>query len=859
MSEKFSIIATSSRNLKNVLTENQFSAVFSVTYAESEQDIFKLIDAGFIPNALFIDRDFLKSDVRDFFQQIENHTSVQEALQSDFISKIPVLLFADGISEEDEIRLLEAGASELYRYSDPHSILFHRIKNKLSLYRTEIQRYKAQNDQQKTTIQNLLCISKKTGIYNFRAFLQKTQEMLDSNINKEYTFMRFDLDRFKIFNDLFGFDEGDRILAGIGKIFMTSYNSDKITYGHIYADHFIACFEKHNLNPAQLSQELTDYVNGLHPQFDFIVRIGFCDVLNDGNIDISLVCDHAQLALQSIKTDFTERYAFFNPEMVSELKQEQELITDMVSGILNEEFQVYLQPQYDYTTDTLIGAEALVRWLHPKKGLINPSVFIPIFERNGFITQLDEYIWDRTCRMLRAWIDEGLNPVPVSVNISRRDIYSQNLIKIFDDLLEKYHLNARLLRLEITESAYMDNPSQLIMVVETLRNHGFCLEMDDFGSGYSSLNTLKDVPVDVLKLDMKFISAATEGLTKKDVSESSSRSGSILSSVVRMANWLRLPIIAEGIESKEQADYLKSIGCFHMQGFYFAKPMPADEYKQLLVDLPAIPLEQMSASDIHNALNFIDSDTQDALLFNNFVGGAAIVEWTGDSVNIIRVNDKFLEELNTTIEDYKPFKRNILENLEKNDRQTFVSMLAEATRTGKIAFCEIKSLPIYEGTQPFWLRVNGRYLAKTATSDIFYLSIENIDFRMQLLQLNTNLYEQLATIMENVPCGILNLDYNKKFSISYLNETLATMCGYKQSEFRSKMTEDPFMIFSKEQKESVSAFLTDAIQKRLPAFSTKTEITTKDGTQKAVQINGNLLERSDGTLYLNTILIDAND
>ena len=263
--------------------------------------------------------------------------------------------------------------------------------------------------------------------------------------------------------------------------------------------------------------------------------------------------------------------------MLKELLKEQELISEMEPALAKRQFILYLQPQYDYTTNTMTGAEALVRWKHPEKGLIPPGLFIPIFENNGFICKLDLYVWEEACRLLRKWIDLGLNPVPISVNISRRDIYSQNLVDIFENLIKTYKLDPRMLRLEITESAYMDNPEQLIKVVDDLRDLGFCIEMDDFGSGYSSLNTLKDVPVDVLKLDMKFIMSATQGTDSEK-----SKGGHILSSIVRMANWLKLPVIAEGIETGIQADYLKSIGCFYMQGYYFAKPMPVDEYERLL-------------------------------------------------------------------------------------------------------------------------------------------------------------------------------------------------------------------------------------------------------------------------------------
>ena len=238
---------------------------------------------------------------------------------------------------------------------------------------------------------------------------------------------------------------------------------------------------------------------------------------------------------------------------------------------------MYFQPQVNYDDGKLVGVEALARWNHPREGLISPDRFIPLFEKNGFILKLDTYVWEHSCRYLREWMNRAggeVLPLSVSVNISRYDVYTPGLCETLKDLVEKYRLPASALRLEITETAYMDDPSQMLDVVKELQGAGFVVEMDDFGAGYSSLNTLKDVPVDVLKLDVRF-------LTK---SENDARGGMILSSVVRMAGWLNLPLIAEGVESKHQADYLKSLGCCYMQGYYFGRAMPAEKFTDWLKD-----------------------------------------------------------------------------------------------------------------------------------------------------------------------------------------------------------------------------------------------------------------------------------
>jgi len=222
----------------------------------------------------------------------------------------------------------------------------------------------------------------------------------------------------------------------------------------------------------------------------------------------------------------------------------------------------------------VVGAEALVRWRDPERGIVPPAKFIPLFEENGFVTRLDEYVWDQACRFMRSWMDEGHDPMPVSVNISRRDIFARDLFLELTDLVDRYDLDPSLLHLEITETAFISNPEDINRLVDRLQAAGFHVELDDFGSGYSSLNTLKDMMVDTIKLDMKFLQGGrNEG-----------RRGRILDAVVRMADVLGINTIAEGVEAKEQADFLESLGCHKLQGFYFAKPLPEARYREMLVE-----------------------------------------------------------------------------------------------------------------------------------------------------------------------------------------------------------------------------------------------------------------------------------
>ena len=845
MAEKAKILLSVSESTIAEFIDYSLIGNIDVIFCPYEQDILQQIDIGTSPAAIVIENHVNFDITKDFLDKIENHTSMQYSLKFDLFAMTPVIALLQDYTSEEEIFLLNNGVSEVIDLKTDSNVIYHRVLKATQSFTNEIKKFLVINKQHEHALTRVSQLSGKTGIFNKQTFIQKTKEMLSKNKGKPFIFIQFDIDRFKVFNDLFGFSEGDKILMGLGEYFIQ--NSKKNTqYGHIYADHFIICTEKDNFSPETFVKEITTFTNRLFPKFDFIVRVGLYEVFNDGKIDISLACDRAQLALHSIKADFSARYAFFSDDMITDLKQEQELITDMVIGIRKNEFKIYIQPQYDYTTDSMSGAEALVRWMHPTKGLISPSVFIPVFERNGFITQLDQYIWDKTCAYIRKWKDMGLNPVPISVNVSRRDIYNQNLVAVFSRLLKKYNLTPDSLRLEITESAYMDNPSQLINVVKDLKNLGFCLEMDDFGSGYSSLNTLKDVPVDILKLDMQFIIDSTE--KNKSKPKHQKRSSNILTSVVRMANLLQLPVIAEGIESKAQADYLKSIGCFHMQGFYFSKPMPAEEFEAMQEMLPEANSELPEEKEEEANGDFLDSASVNNMLFNKFVGAAAIIEWSGYKLELLQMNNLYLKEIGTSRAEYSQYQKDVLQRIAEKSRPAIIEAMAQAVKTKRMEFCEIEVLPLGTEKESFWLRIRLVHLSNTATGDIFFAGVENIDFRMHLLELTTTLSEQLASILGNAPCGFIMLENNDgKFYTKYVNENAARIAGYEQSEFRAKVNESIFDLFVSKKHKEFQAFLNEMLTANTPAFSEDIKIVCKDNTQKEIRFTGNVINQSNGT------------
>ncbi len=761
---------------------------------------------------------------------------------------IPVVVDTGSDDLESQLKALDLGALDVLIKPFNPQIALHRVRNLIN--HREAGQQAARNRVLEEQLRQSE-IDERTGILNKKAFCRKTAELLAAHPNKSYVILRWDIDRFKIFNDTFGVPAGDILLSEIGQILCNNAKPGT-TCGHWEADHFVLCVEAAQFQAYEFITELNRTIgalNSLYDDFDFVTRVGVYQV-NDPTVDVSLMCDRALLALRSVKNNYLARVAFYDDSMRASLLEEQEILQEMERALAQGQFVVYLQPQYDYAAGTLDGAEALVRWQHPKKGLISPGKFIPVFERNGFISNVDEYVWEQVCRMLRGWLDDEKPIVPISVNISRRDIYRSHLCGLLQNLVKKYRLAPELLRLEITESAYMDNPDQLIEIVNELLAAGFTVEMDDFGSGYSSLNTLKDVPVQTLKLDMKFL----------EKSMNDTRGGNILTSVIRMAHWLKLPVIAEGVETKAQADYLKSIGCTHMQGYYFAKPMPVKEFEKILASSTLKGGNQKYFSDdIEGAENFLSASTQATLLFNSFVGGAAIIEYDGSNVEALRLNDKYFETLGVTREEYAGKQLHLLDRFDKENRAILVNAIEKAIETGRESSCELHSLPIGGHNHTLWTRVQLRLLAQNANRYILYLAVEDITQRVKLLTQNSELTEHLSAIMDNLPGGILDYEITDKARISYFNDMAPAMFGYTREEYQKLFADDPLATIHPDDFPKAGREIGRLICGEVPTLETVYRHICRNGTWRYVRLTARVLRKNGDVRFASGILLDIDD
>ena len=471
--------------------------------------------------------------------------------------RIPVIVLA---SEKDaEVKSLKLGAADfISKPYDIPEIIQARVKHSIELSEDRIIIHETERDEL-------------TGLFNREFFFEYGKRLENQNNNMPMDALVLDINRFHIFNELYGRAYGDILLKRIGN----SIHELVCQTGGLACRSNSNCFAiyiPHMENPKDHLPRFISMIEDDLGDRKISIRIGiYSDEGKD--LDMEQRFERAELVCRKIKSNYTTCFDIYNAELHSKELHSERLINDMDNALAEKQFKVYYQPKYNIcdSKPVLTSVEALVRWFHPEYGVIPPGDFITLFEDNGLIRQLDKYVWNEAAAQIRQWKDDGFN-IPVSVNVSRVDVFNPRLVEILSDIIKTSGIDSENLLLEITESAYSDNAQQIINTVMSLRENGFKIEMDDFGSGYSSLNMLCSLPIDALKLDMEFIRNICDN--KKHFR--------LVEIMVEIARLLEVPVIAEGVETKEQLDLLEDLGCDIIQGYYFSKPLPAEELTALL-------------------------------------------------------------------------------------------------------------------------------------------------------------------------------------------------------------------------------------------------------------------------------------
>lgn len=423
-------------------------------------------------------------------------------------------------------------------------------------------------------LQEGLKLDRLTGVYNEQTFVKSAREFLRGDGEERYVVVRMDIEHFRNINDMLGMDKGDEVLRFVGKTLRelaVREAEHPICYGRVRADVFALCIPYDKELIAKMVEFCSRKVNRKYPEYEIRLNFGLY-VVEDTRESVEIMIDRANMAARTVKGNFLKKYAYYNEEMHAGILREQRIINDMESALQKEQFFIVIQPKCRIDTGEIVGAEALVRWDHPEEGMISPAAFIPVFEQTGLIYSLDCYVWERACMLLRRQLDEGGKVVPISVNVSRVDLMQLDLCDRLDELVHKYGIPAGLLELEITESANIEQFRPYLSRISSLRQRDFKILLDDFGSAYSTLNILCNMDINVMKIDIKSIAHL------KDIS---TRENALLTSLSYLSSQMEIPAVIEGVETKEQVEFLHSIGFECVQGYYFYRPMPEEEYLEL--------------------------------------------------------------------------------------------------------------------------------------------------------------------------------------------------------------------------------------------------------------------------------------
>ena len=630
---------------------------------------------------------------------MDGYAFLSEISRCEQYKNLPVIVSTDNDDQNNELHALELGAWDFVSKPYNREIIRFRLKN--AIERSQL-----------TALRQLKYLAEfdaLTGLYNKTQFFLETERLLKDYPEKQFVFLRFDIARFSLVNFYYGTAEGDRLLQYIAQqLQLLAAQLDHCCFGRIEADEFAFCFEQQDRAQVEsIIRRAKKSLSEFDIDFDILPTFGIYEI-HDHEMPVSKMLDCANWAAKQIKGSYVRSFAYYSNDITEKLNAEQEILNEMACALEQRQFIVHLQPKYDIRTNKPAGAEALVRWQHPVKGIIPPSIFIPVFERNGFIAKLDYYVWETVCRLIRCWIDRGLSPYPISVNVSRVNLYSSTLVDTLCQLTARYDVPHQLLNLELTESAYTDNPDAMKETMRRLHEKEFIVLMDDFGSGYSSLNLLKDIDIDVLKIDMGFFSK----------SDKPGRGENIVASVVRMAKWLNIPTVAEGVELSEQVEFLNSIGCEYVQGYYFAKPMPVEAYEALMQKNGAFLPEVRTDSDM-DAL--WQENPQMDLLFSSLDQPMCFCEYRNAHTEFLRANRAFYNTFGYPV--ISEGKTSVAAVVEEH-RATIQTTFDTVAKTHTPASCQFqwswRSGPLR------WIQLNVKYVQSAAQGCILLCSLVDI-------------------------------------------------------------------------------------------------------------------------------------
>lgn len=414
-------------------------------------------------------------------------------------------------------------------------------------------------------LQKKIQLDEVTGLYNRTYFFELAKKMIDE-IDEDICIVTMDIINFKIVNEIYGMNVGDDLLKEVARKMSAIVNGYEIIPARFMADHYYMCMLKSDFDKIDFPKSFNTFLEDI----DIKVVYGVYIVEKGNNMAVNVMCDRAFVAAHDKSHKYVDYIHFYNDNQHKQIMLEQEILNDMEKALNERQFYIVVQPKYHPISEEIVGGEALVRWQHPDKGIVSPGVFIPVFEKDGFIVQLDYYVWEETCKFISKMKSDGIETAPISINVSRAHFYGKELVNKLTTLIETYHLSPTDIELEITESICGEDPEVIYEKVRELQNLGFKIAMDDFGSGYSSLNMLKEMPLDIIKMDLKFLDGDQEKGRK------------ILKALIDMAHTLNLKVVVEGVEILSQVEFLRQFKDCSLQGYYYSRPVITEVFEDMM-------------------------------------------------------------------------------------------------------------------------------------------------------------------------------------------------------------------------------------------------------------------------------------
>ena len=613
-----------------------------------------------------------------------------------------------------------------------------------------------------------------TRLYRSDFFFSHAFQKLKDNPEEKWALLLIDIENFRLFDEWYGRSEGDLLLANIGNYIQILQDDHNCLGGYFGQDDFaiLLPFDMDlirsvydHIKDATLKHGHSD---GFAPAFGIYVF--------EDDIDVKMAYDLAGIATAKAKKDIKNRIVIYDPKFKQNEENEQLILSEAMEAIHNNEIIFYLQPQCRISSKKIIGAEALARWIKKDGTVVPPLNYIPVLEKYGFISDLDKVIWEKVFKWLREWIDKGHKAVPISVNVSRADIFAVDVSEYFVRLSEKYNIPPKYIKVEITESSYAETTEKVGELVQTLRNNNFTVLMDDFGSGYSSLNVLRNLKVDVIKLDALFLNFESED--EKGIH--------IIESVVNMTKQISLPVIVEGVETKEQVEFLRGLGCRYIQGFYFYKPMPISEFEKLILNEDIIDERGVifKHNDQFRVQEFLDKNIYSDTMLNSILGPVAVYALDGENVDIVRYNEQFYKAVN--VPDFTEKIEGIQKVMPPEDAKVLFSLLHEAAKNKLNGSSGTLRFFTQNGTVVSFI-IHFFYLGEQNGSKRFYGSATNVTNL-------TDLKEELALLSDysrDALAFVRRIDNQWTYKVA--SHTLSDLLGITRDELEKEMNEGYFM------------------------------------------------------------------